>query len=374
MSSWNPNRKFSSSEARTIRVYQRHNQVSIDRMETHHIEELGSKLGWTGTIPELRALLGKERRAPVKKVGPEPYLNMNAKVRGRKKKTMAVSSGDSAPMLLFTEQSPGHRMYLGDKTPVEFRHVPVKELNVDEDYQRSLKAFALKYAKSYDYRAALCIHVSRRASDGKLWIVNGFQRYSAILAKGDSTILCGIVECTDRDDEASLFVKCNIDVTHLNQLDKFWAKHTAKMPIAIQVLDILSKHGFTVSGRSKAHTGTPIKCAGRLLTMANRSTRDLSSIMAVLRKAGGASVLTNTYILGGLDYIYSKHGDMICEDRLSHVLSDEKRVEMLLKDVKESAQKDTLGLGGGGSKYFAAAITKAYNKRFQGVHISVLKG
>ena len=336
------NRSFTPMEAEFIRRYQREH-VAIDRMKGGHIAELAEKLCLEPN--QLRDDLGSERRKPVSKVGTPAYLNMNGKPRGR----------------------PSGKPKATIRHGIRVCWMPIEDIEVDDDYQRALKKKQEEYTKAWDWRACGAITVSYR--DSQYWVVDGFQRLNALQTQGEKEVLCVIIECRDKADEAEVFCKCNIDRTQLSSLEKFWAGVIAGSRQHRKVLAIVEKYDFCIKHPGVQQDG----CAnGTMTSVAKLELAHewgvLEQLMQVLTEActkENKHHLLKSFYLGGLGYLLKRADQPVNIARLCKVLSNPQLSfeELTGKAKRLNNASKSMGLGGGGSKYFAEAIADIYNYR-----------
>ncbi|WP_233203873.1 DUF6551 family protein [Novosphingobium sp. HII-3] len=154
------------------------------------------------------------------------------------------------------------------------------ELHLDDSYQRSTdngasKALIRRIANGWDWRMCLPLVVSKR-DDGTLWVIDGQHRLAAAKLRGDIAFLpCCVGVYGSVADEAAMFVAMNRARKPMNRLDDFHAALAGGEPEALQIKQLVTDAGFTVSRKTGSQSWVPGEVAFT------------SAIAKVLRKHGG---------------------------------------------------------------------------------------
>jgi len=115
----------------------------------------------------------------------------------------------------------------GDKGKLEM--VNVGSLNVDHNYQRGVvsEVNTLVIARDFRWDAFGTLVVMRR-KDGSMWVVDGQQRLSAVMRRGDiDEVPCIVFHSDGQEHEAQAFVSLNIARRPVSAIDKFRARVVA---------------------------------------------------------------------------------------------------------------------------------------------------
>jgi len=340
------NRIFSVDQAKAIRDYQRKNKRGIDRLTGDDIKILAEQIGWSPR--RLRDDLGRERRRSRAYIGDAPYLNY------RNSKEKAVVNSKPSNYLV--------------KNGIAATWLPIDLICVDPDYQRALKIRHTSYADEWDWRACGAITVSHRESEGRYYVIDGFQRLNAASLVDEREMLCVVVQCSSKSVEADLFCKINIDRLNLNQLEKFWAGYESGAVMYADIVNVCNKYGFGIKrdGRSVTYERGTIASVAKLMFCYKRGgVSGLITLMEVLSKSvlDKRSPLLTGFWIGGVEYFLKIAGDRIDLDRLVQVFRamdfDAARAEASLWQNRAKVT----GLGGGGARFFAMAIGTAYDRR-----------
>jgi len=339
-------RLFTPKEARIIRDYQR-KQVSIDRMSSAHVQELAKLLDREPT--GLRDLLASERRVSASNNGSVDYLNFTSQERSSGK-TKNTKVKHSKP-----------------RNGLRTEWIPVSRIETPEEYQRALKSKWKSYGGEWSWRACGMLTVSLR--NGRYYIVDGLQRLSAIRAMGEEFAPCTIVECQSVQDEANLFCQCNIDRTQLNGIEKFWAGVESNARNYAVVRDCIEANGFWVQRTGHDQPGVVkgrvFKNVSKLLDANKAGNLDetLKFIDECWTEDNCRKILQSA-VVGGVSYLLKQHPDADFSKLKAKIRSfNEDGFVALSKMAKDASSigKST-GMGGGGQKYWAAALIAVHNK------------
>ena len=170
---------------------------------------------------------------------------------------------------------------LGMPPSIENRHP--SELRIDDSYQRSIdtgpsRALIDKIARCWDWRMCLPLVVSKR-DDGSLWVIDGQHRHAAALLRGDIPYLpCCVGVYGSVADEAAMFVAMNRARRAINRLDDFHAAQAGGDEEALQIAQLITDAGFTVSRKTGVASWVPGEVAFT------------SALSTVFRKHGAAVV------------------------------------------------------------------------------------
>jgi len=348
------NRYFSPLEAWTIASFQNEHDLSIDKMTDDEMHLLLKKLELEQepnmTTTALRLILGKERRKSVGQIGDAPYLNRNRKRRGRKTSDNQLSSKS-----------------LSFRNGVWVEYLDIDLLLVDQKYQRALKNNVKQQNRRnhWDWRACGALSVSHRGDDGKYYIVDGFQRYNDLLHMNAEIVLCIVFNCIDAEDEASLFVKCNLDRTNLTSLEKFWGAIVAGSKPHKAVLRAIEAVGMCVHNPTHPNdcSGYRVKNVSRWLDAYECGVlADLAEVVSDSVTHDNKNHLLSAFFVGGLMHLLKVKRNQVDVARLKAVLHrmDYEATALAAKSLNNKGK--SIGLGGGGTRYFADAICSQYDK------------
>lgn len=149
---------------------------------------------------------------------------------------------------------------LGNPPSIENRNP--SELHLDDSYQRSTDngastALIKRIANGWDWRMCLPLVVSKR-DDGSLWVIDGQHRLAAAKMRGDIPFLpCCVGVFGSVADEAAMFVAMNRARKPMNRLDDFHAALAASDAEAIEILDLVSEAGLTISRNTSSTAWKP---------------------------------------------------------------------------------------------------------------------
>lgn len=134
------------------------------------------------------------------------------------------------------------------------------QLSVDPAYQRKLDAttsqkLIREIAENWDWALCLPLVVARRSADsaegGGLFVVDGQHRHAAANLRGDIQVLpCVILEGSEREVEARLFVRLNKQRRPISKLDEFRAAIAAGDEQACEIEDALARAGLKLAANT----------------------------------------------------------------------------------------------------------------------------
>lgn len=225
----------------------------------------------TGQKPQKSAPLGGDSSSAITTAGNPAGKAASSTQKPQKSavRALPVSSASSTPKRWPTAK--GMPPSIENRNPAE--------LNLDDSYQRSTEnsasqALIKKIAHGWDWRMCLPLVVSKR-DDGSLWVIDGQHRLAAALMRGDIPFLpCCVGVYGTVADEAAMFVAMNRSRKPMNRLDDFHAAIASGDAEAIEIRDLVTGAGFTVSRRTGSQSWLPGEVAFT------------ASIAKVLRKHG----------------------------------------------------------------------------------------
>ena len=146
--------------------------------------------------------------------------------------------------------------------PPSIENRQVVELHLDDSYQRSTEngasqALIKRIANNWDWRMCLPLVVSKR-DDGTLWVIDGQHRLAAAQLRGDIPFLpCCVAVYGSVADEAAMFVAMNRTRKPMNRLDDFHAAVASGDREALEIAQLITDAGFTVSRKTGSQSWVP---------------------------------------------------------------------------------------------------------------------
>lgn len=217
---------------------------------------------------------------------------------------------------------------------VQFPEVPVEQWTilrlrmadlVMDRYQRPLELARVKDI-ARNFKPELCdpLVVNRRP-DGSYACIDGQHRGHGLIAGfgSDVTWLCRVTEGLSYEEEARLFFELNQNRRQVSVVDRFWAAVEAADPEALQVKEIVERHGFGLISRTR--TGDPehgtITALGALLHVF-RKYRDgsLNQTLELIADVHGTRPAPSNGLIRGVSSVLSEYAEIIDRKRLETVM------------------------------------------------------
>jgi hypothetical protein len=235
--------------------------------------ETGKSVGKSSSTPQKSAEFQSESTA--KEITPSTLSGKGASTSQKPQKSAAFTP----PPAQASTTPKKWPVAKGNPPSVENRNP--SELHLDDSYQRSTDnggsiALIKRIAQTWDWRMCLPLVVSKR-DDGTLWVIDGQHRLAAAKLRGDIPFLpCCVGVYGSVADEAAMFVAMNRARKPMNRLDDFHAAIAGGDAEALQIRQIITEAGFTVSRKTGSQSWVPGEVAFT------------SAIAKVLRKHGAA--------------------------------------------------------------------------------------
>ncbi len=145
----------------------------------------------------------------------------------------------------------------------EFRVLPKKALNIDHSYQRELIRHSRinRIASDWNFQKCGVLVVAQRP-DGTYWVVDGQHRkLAADLLDHICELPCLVYQTDNATTEAALYLAYNTDRGRVMAFDKFKSELAAQDPIAMAVLEMVERSGYTISRGGHRNT---VQCPAAL--------------------------------------------------------------------------------------------------------------
>ena len=213
--------------------------------------------------------------------------------------------------------------------PASTMFIPLRDLFVDPVVQRSLnQGWASQIAKEFDPDHMGVVTVSERA-DGRYAVIDGQHRIAAVRQLFDDDtqkIECKVHRGMTTEEEAAMFVGLN-NFKRPSAIQLFLKNVIAGDPEAVEINDIVRRHGFKVNG---AATDGNITCVGALHSIYHGFGGDkaepnpslLLQTMIVVRNSWGlAKDGANGSVVEGVALLIAARAKVLDFADLSHRLS-----------------------------------------------------
>jgi hypothetical protein len=241
----------------------------------------------------------------------------------------------------------------------QFMLLDKNELNVDETYQRTDDVSASKIGritKAFSWVAFGVLLVVRRP-DGTYWIYDGQHRWLATIRRSDiSLVPCYVFDLNSLSDEASAFVRVNIERKPVKALSKDKALKATGEPLSNKVHDIAERLGLVF--KESATKGGEIKCIALCRTYAAKNEADFTAVLtlcAELSKREDMEVRKD--LMCGFWWIYRAHREWFANPVFLE------RVRTLgATHLTNACHKEALLQGARGERIAAYGIVNEINK------------
>lgn len=222
-----------------------------------------------------------------------------------------------------------------------YKRVPLKDLVVDERYQRPLDEKRVqKMADKFDDRLLGVLEISQR--NAKAAVFDGQHRLAALkeLARPDAP--CLIHQGLSPQEEADLFIAHQSQRKSVKPLDRFKARVFAEDPVALDVLGIVEASGYGIGSKKIQAVGalerTYLRYGGHGLA------RALTMIAVVWGRDDKA---TDGAMIAGVARFVDRYEDRVHTEQLDRLR------EVAPVDVLRRA---TGKFQGGGEHWLSAAV------------------
>lgn len=243
--------------------------------------------------------------------------------------------------------------------------LPIKDLSMDEGYQRRLGSYRLQQiANHYDPKYAGVIYVNLR-DDGRLFVVDGQHRVVAAGMAGHTSMLAYVWVGLTQAEEADMFDKVNCHRGPVPALDRFRARLMAGEKKARMIQAAIDASGVTVPMRSaQGGKGAPKNTfvaitAAETVWDHDGGAEMLTRVLSILSHTfDGDSAALSSNALRGLAFFLNRYGQ---KADINRVIDRMKTVgyDAIARDARVLAEHG--GLSARDS--WMRAIRKAYNWR-----------
>lgn len=252
-------------------------------------------------------------------------------------------------------------------TKAALRVLDVEAVKADPAYQRDVKSGHRKIVADFN-EEALGIPVVGERADGSLWVVDGYQRLTALKKLNRPKVRAEVFRSDGPEHEARIFKLINMNRTRLTPSEQFRALLAAQDETAWKIKETVEAAGFALilggSGRSaktSTETGsTYVNCVSTLQQICRTNGFDaLTFALTAVKAAWPDDVLrTRDYIIHGLAVFWTRNEGVVDLDRLT---------PRLTKTTPHAVMYTASQAGNlSGHKAYAVAdvIEKVYKKRY----------
>lgn len=237
--------------------------------------------------------------------------------------------------------------------------VKLDDIQVDASYQRDVKAKHKRIVD--DFREeALGIPLVGERTDGSLYIVDGFQRITALRKLGKCEVRAEVFASRGSEHEAEVFKLVNINRTKLTPAEEFRALLTSHDPVAWEIKEAVEASGLKLNLKGGGDK-TGVACVTTL-----RQCHKLYGVDAIRFALSTANAAwpddrlgLYNQMVGGLAYFFNSHDGFVDLERLLPRLRT-----VTPHKVMYVAKQQAIG-GGSNSSITAvgASLERIYRKR-----------
>lgn len=152
--------------------------------------------------------------------------------------------------------------------PGVFMTIPVVDLKIDSEYQRSLTGHRVDRIKdNWSWIACGVITVALRGSgSGAYYVVDGQHRVAAAERASITELPCLVFESLSHIDEAQGFIDVNTSRKAMSVVDKYRALLVVEDPVAIHVRELLDYANRSPDHAGDSNDGRAIRCLDYLMS------------------------------------------------------------------------------------------------------------
>lgn len=181
------------------------------------------------------------------------------------------------------------------------QQVRVADLNIDEDYQRSLSVSRVRdFARNFDINAAGIILVDAR-NDGKMYVIDGGHRVAAAKLVNLEYIDAQVFTGLEQSGEAALFLAAN-NAARVGAYDTLRAAKTSGDQEAQNIVRICQDQGFEIA---KSKPGVDRISAIASLRKCYKAG-NLRSTLKLIRDSWSLPERTHSHIIKGVSLFLSR--------------------------------------------------------------------
>lgn len=250
--------------------------------------------------------------------------------------------------------------------------LPKGSLYVDDRYQREAKSkhsrqMIRRIVETFSWSKFQPVTVAKMASGslaGRYAVIDGQHRAIAALVHPSVTeIPCWVVDGSDVEDQAGVFVSINRDRINIQPLHLYKAQLAAKDPLALRIDRVCREAGVTIAYRTNA----------TLSDLPPNHTQAVSTIGRLLKRLGDGPVTMALKVLAAAfpdvrgqlrgqvievaAMVCARHADKIDQEHFTRILAAHPCDELL-----ESARRFKDVMGGSTATRMMEALVRFYDK------------
>ena len=220
-------------------------------------------------------------------------------------------------------QQPTFNKLINCKTII--RVLQLATLNVDPVYQREVKSKHKQIVADFNPLALGTPLVGQR-SDGTMWVVDGYQRVTALRKLDKKFVRCEVFASSGQQAEAIIFVIVNKGRARLTSAEDFRGMLAGHDPLAWAIKEAVEAEGFVLKLSSKSGRGASREVLSRQLSCINTVLKVANSTGGIDALRFALSIIKESWpadpngphimIVGSMGLFYNRHGGMVDRDRL----------------------------------------------------------
>lgn len=249
----------------------------------------------------------------------------------------------------------------------EIKNLKISELDFDYDnYQRKTSEIKIKnLVRNFDWKAFGFVIVNIR--DGKKYVVDGQHRIVAAARMKFKEVPCIVYEDFTVEEEAILFINCQVNRNSVKSFEKYQALYTAGDKKTHEIQEVMEKYGIKPCNNGSQRKKGYINSIGILYRIYDSKGRNwLDTILKIITliwkykdNTWDKDALTSNMISGM--YIFL--------NRTYNQLNEKKFIEKMkripARKVLNTANRNTATYGKTKASNVARAILEEYNNRNQ---------
>ncbi|KOG91885.1 hypothetical protein ADK38_00700 [Streptomyces varsoviensis] len=259
------------------------------------------------------------------------------------------------PKARYTFELPEHDVDYG----VE---IPIKDLNIDPQAQRTLgEKRAQNIANNMVREAIGSIIVSKRPN-GDLYIVDGQHRWRACALAGIPVIMAEIHHGLSQAQEAILFLIKNRESHKPRPIDEYHVGLTGGVPLFVDTDRILDKHGLTLGSTSTNGVGA---VSGVLQIVDRYGSSVFDRTLTVAEESWERSAETwDGMLLGGIGMFLGRWGDLVDDKELARKIQAMGTAAKWRSEILSQSSRGGFNNSGTGSRVSTAyrLVASAWNR------------
>ncbi|MGW5353661.1 DUF6551 family protein [Streptomyces sp. NPDC004031] len=259
------------------------------------------------------------------------------------------------PKARYAFDLPEHRVDYG----VE---VPIKDLNIDPQAQRTLNEKRAQNISANLVREAIGSVILSKRLDGDLYIVDGQHRWRACALAGIPSIMAEVHHDLSQAQEAILFLIKNRESHKPRPIDEYHVGLTGGVPLFVDTDRVLGKHGLTLGSTSTNGVGA---VSGVLQIVDRYGASVFDRTLTVAEGAWDRNAETwDGMLLGGIGMFLGRFGDLVDDRELARKILSMGTAAKWRSEILSLSSRGGFNNSGTGSRVTTAyrLVVTAWNR------------